>query len=122
MKYMLDTNICIYAIKNKPTTVIDNIKIHYSEGLCISTITLAELRLGVEKSVNKARNEEALLKFLSIFRIVHFDDFAAIEYGKICSKLQKKGTRIGPFDTLIAAHAKSLSLTLVTNNTREFKD
>ncbi len=120
MKYMLDTNICIYAIKNKPVSVIDNIKSHYNEGLCISTITLAELRLGVEKSVSKARNEESLLKFLSIFRIVHFDDFAALEYGKLCAKLQKKGTPIGPFDTLIAAHAKALSLTLVTNNIREF--
>ena len=121
MKYMLDTNICIYAIKNKPISVIENIKIHDNEGLCISAITLAELRLGVEKSVSKARNEEALFKFLSIFRILHFDDFAALEYGKICAKLQKKGIPIGPFDTLIAAHAKSLSLTLVTNNIREFE-
>ena len=121
MKYMLDTNICIYAIKNKPIRVIDKIKLHYNEGLCISSITLAELRLGVEKSVNKARNEEALLKFLSIFMIVHFDDFAALEYGKICAKLHKNRTPIGPFDTLIAAHAKALSLTLVTNNTKEFE-
>ena len=58
---------------------------------------------------------------VSEFRIVHFDDFAAIEYGKICAELQRKGTPMGPFNTLIAAHAKALSLTLVTNNTREFE-
>ncbi len=90
-------------------------------GLCLSSITLAELSLGVEISQNYAKNEQTLLQFLSIFRITHFDDFAAIEYGKICVNLQRNGTPIGPLDMLIATHAKSLSLTLVTNNTREFE-
>jgi len=120
MKYMLDTNICIYAIKNKPTQVIEQIHMNLPKGLCISTITLAELEHGVQASMYQEKNTVALMQFLSILDVLNFDDHAAFEYGKICASLRKKGTPIGVMDMLIAAHAKSQQLTLVTNNTREF--
>ena len=118
--YMLDTNICIYAIKNRPESVLEKIRDHLQEGLCISSITLAELRLGVEKSAFSEKNELALIKFLSILTILPFDDAAAIEFGKISVDLQRRGTPIGTMDMLIAAHAKGEHATLVTNNVKEF--
>lgn len=121
MKFMLDTNICIYAIKNKPESVLKYLKENLSSGLCISSITLAELEHGVEKSANKEKNALALLQFLSILTVLPFDDLAAVEYGKICAYLQKKGTPIGVMDMLIASHARSEKLVLVTNNVREFE-
>lgn len=121
MKFMLDTNICIYAIKNKPESVLKHLKENLSSGLCISSITLAEFEHGVEKSANKEKNALALLQFLSILTVLPFDDLAAVEYGKICAYLQKKGTPIGVMDMLIASHARSEKLVLVTNNLREFE-
>lgn len=121
MKYMLDTNICIYAIKNKPEKVLQRVKENLSAGLCISTITLAELQHGVEKSSNIEKNTIALIQFLSILDVLPFESKAAIEYGKICAYLQKNGTPVGTMDMLIAAHARSEKLIVVTNNTREFE-
>ena len=121
MTYMLDTNICIYAIKNKPEQVLEKLKQNLSNGICISAITLAELQHGVEKSINPEKNSMALLQFLSILDILPFDDLAAVEYGKICAYLQKRGTPIGTIDMLIAAHAKTENLIIVTNNVREFE-
>lgn len=121
MKYMLDTNICIYAIKNKPEKVFYMLKEKMEDGICISAITLAELAHGVEKSAARKKNASALLRFLSILSVLPFDDLAAAEYGVICADLQRKGTPIGTMDMLIAAHAKTEGLILVTNNTREFK-
>lgn len=120
MTYMLDTNICIYAIKNKPEKVLQRLKYNLEQGLCISSITLAELQHGVEKSVNSEKNRTALFQFLSIVDILPFDDLAAFHYGEICAYLQKKGTPIGTMDMLIAAHARSENVILITNNTREF--
>lgn len=120
MKYMLDTNICIYAIKHKPDIVIRNFLSHDSEELCISAITYAELMHGVEKSMAVERNRIAMSLFLSPITILQFDERAAEEYGRIKAELEKKGTPIGPMDTLIASHAKSKGLIIVTNNTREF--
>lgn len=121
MKYMLDTNICVYAIKNKPENVSKRIKRHNPDEICISTIVLAELEHGVTKSVCREKNESNLNKFLKVFKILPFDMKAAIEYGKICAHLQKQGTPIGTMDMLIAAHALSKSLIIVTNNVREFE-
>ena len=121
MTYMLDTNICIYAIKNKPEQVLEKLKQNLSNRICISAITLAELQHGVEKSMNPEKNSMALLQFLSILDILPFDDLAAVEYGKICAYLQKRGTPIGTIDMLIAAHAKTENLIIVTNNVREFE-
>ena len=121
MKYMLDTNICIYAIKNKPEKVLNTLKEKMNDGICISAITLAELAHGVEKSAARDKNRAALLRFLSILTVLPFDDLAAAEYGEVCADLQRKGMPIGTMDMLIAAHAKTEGLILVTNNTREFE-
>lgn len=120
MKYMLDTNICIYAIKHKPPEVIKNFLKHNPDEMCISSITYSELMHGVEKSQAVERNRMAITLFLSSIAILSFDSYAAEEYGKIRADLEKKGTPIGPMDMLIASHARAEGLTLVTNNTREF--
>ena len=120
MKYMLDTNICIYVQKNKPDNVAKHFLAHYDEGLCISVITLSELLHGVEKSSNKERNIKSLSYLLDVLGILPFGEEAAYEYGKICAYLEKQGTPIGKMDMLIAAHARAEHLTIVTNNVREF--
>ena len=120
MKYMLDTNICIYIIRHQPENVIRKFMEHDSEDICISAVTYAELAHGVEKSQAREKNRIALMVLLSEIQIVPFDDLAAQIYGEVKADLQKKGTPIGPMDTLIAAHAKAQNLTLVTNNTKEF--
>ena len=120
MKYMLDTNICIYTIKHKPAEVINNFLKHNPDDMCISSITYGELMHGVVKSQAIERNRAAITLFLSAIAILNFDSLAAEEYGRVRAELEKKGTPIGPMDTLIAGHAKSEGLILVTNNTREF--
>lgn len=120
MKYMLDTNICNYAIKHKTETVIKNFLSHEPEEMCISSITYAELMYGVEKSMAIEKNRIALSLFLSPLTILEFQASAAEEYGKVRTELESKGMPIGPMDLLIAGHARSEGLILVTNNTREF--
>ena len=120
MKYLLDTNMCIYAQK-KNENVLTQLKEHWQEGLAISSITLAELEYGVKASAAPEKNSIALMKFLSIVEILPFDTGAAEEYGNICAFLRKKGTPIGTMNMLISAHAKSEGLTVVTHNTREFE-
>lgn len=121
MKYMLDTNICIYIMKNKPEKVLKRFQKEMNQGLCISSLTLAELEYGVAKSSNPAKNELALLQFLSPLSVLPFEASHACEYGNIRAHLQKQGTPIGGMDMLIAAHAKAEKLILVTNNLREFQ-
>jgi tRNA(fMet)-specific endonuclease VapC len=120
---MLDTNMCIYIIKKKTKTVLNKLKKNKDKGLCISSITLAELEFGNENANNlyKERNKVALMEFLVIMEIKHFDENAAKEYGIIKKDLKDRNCLIGPFDMLIGAHAKSLNMTLVTNNVNEFK-
>ena len=120
MKYMMDTNICIYAIKNKPESVIRKILSQTPEDLCISVVTYAELMHGVEKSQAVEKNRIAMSLFLSAITVLDFDGEAAEVYGQIRAELERKGTPIGPMDLLIAGHARSQGLILVTNNTREF--
>lgn len=120
MKYMLDTNICIYIMKNKPEIVLERFKKEISNGVCISSITLAELEYGMKNSANPAKNEQSLLKFLFPLSILPFDSSAASEYGEIRTYLQKQGTPIGSLDMLIAGHARAEKSILVTNNVREF--
>ena len=120
MRYMLDTNICIYVIKKKPPQVIRNFLQHDPDTMCISSITYSELVYGVVNSQAIEKNRAAVTLFLSPLTILPFDQPAAEEYGKIRTDLEKNGTPIGPMDLLIAAHAKSEGLILVTNNTREF--
>ena len=120
MKYMLDTNICIYLIKKKPDSILSRLKAVISEGVSISTITLAELEHGVALSVYPEKNADALTQFLSIIDILPFDARAASQYGLIRADLQRKGMLIGQMDMLIAAHAMTNGYTVVTNNVREF--
>ena len=119
--YMLDTNICIYAIKRQPESVLQHLLSHAPEEICISSITYAELRHGVEKSQARNKNHLALSLFLSEIEIIPFDGKAAEEYGSIRAELEKSGTPIGSMDTLIAAHARSQNMVIVTNNVREFQ-
>ena len=121
MTYMLDTNICIYAMRNKPEKVLQRFKEELNGGLCISSITLAELEYGMKHSLDPIKNELALLRFLVPLSILSFGAPAASVYGEIRAHLQSKGTPIGPLDMWIAAHAISEGLVLVTNNTREFE-
>jgi len=133
--YMLDTNICIYIIKRKTENVLGKLKQNWKKGLYISTITLAELEFGNANAdiLYKERNRLALLEFLTIMGIKHFDELAAKEYGMLKKNLKGRNS-LGPFepqpspqgegsplDMLIAAHAKSLNMTLVTNNAKEFE-
>ena len=110
MRYMLDTNICIYTIKHKPETVIRNFLLHNPEEMCISAITYAELMHGVEKSAAAEKNRIALSLFLSPLSVLDFSASAAAEYGKIRAALELRGRPIGPMDLLIAGHAKSEKL------------
>lgn len=120
MEYLLDTNICIYIIKRRPEEIFNKFLTLSLGSVAISSITLAELDYGISKSTFPERNKEALEKFLTPIEVIEFGVEAAEQYGKIRFDLEKKGTPIGPLDLLIAAHAKSLNLTLVTNNEKEF--
>ncbi len=121
MRHMLDTNICIYLIKRKPLQVIDRLRALAIADVVISSVTLAELEYGVAKSARPEQNNEALNAFLAPLDILAFDDQAACRYGEIRAFLEKKGQLIGAMDMMIAAHAASLSMTLVTNYMRDFK-
>ena len=124
IRYLLDTNICIYIINNKPKAVFERfLALGENERVYISSISVAELFYGLEKSASpkKEQNKLALIKFLSPLEVAHFDDRAAIEYGSIRAKLEKSGNIICANDLFIAAHAISLGTTLVTNNTKEFE-
>ncbi len=120
MKYMLDTNICIYIIKKKRRKVLETLKTLDIGDVCISTITLAELEYGVKKSQQKEKNKIALINFLTPIEILSFSDSAAVIFGEIRASLEKEGQIIGAYDLLIAAHALSENLILITNNAGEF--
>ena len=120
MKLMLDTNICIYIIKQQPAAVLKRFLEYQVGDICISSITLSELRYGVAKSTHQEKNAKALDEFITPLKVVSFDEEAAHAYGEIRANLEKAGTPNGSMDMLIAAHAVSLGIPLVTNNTREF--
>ncbi len=121
MKYLLDTNICIYLIKQNPAKVLKHFKSHAIGDIGISSLTLAELRYGVSKSQHIEKNQQALDEFILPLEIADFDEKAAQEYGAVRAKLEKAGELIGSMDMLIGAHAHALGSTLVTNNTKEFR-
>lgn len=118
---MLDTNICLYIIKKKPSAVLKKVQSKQPGQITISTITLAELEYGIARSRYPDRNRVALLEFLFPFTILDFDQKAAVDYGRIRLLLESKGKPIGPMDLLLAAQARSHNLILVTNNEKEFK-
>ena len=125
MRYMLDTNICIFAIRGarKNGNIYQGVyeKIKKQDDIAISSIVLAELMHGVELSESADENRLALADFLCGIEVLPFTEEAAQEYGKIRADLQKRGLLIGAFDMLIAAHAKSLNAILVTNNAKDFE-
>jgi len=120
MRWMLDTNICIYIIKRSSAQIIDALRRHEPDGVGVSSVTAAELTFGVAKS-GSTRNRSALEDFLGSLEIAPFDEAAAWVYGDVRAELERSGTPIGPLDTQIAAHALSLDATLVSNNLREFQ-
>ena len=121
MQYMLDTNICIFVLRNKLTEQLNQrlISIKLSD-IVISAITLAELEVGVQKSYNSVKAEEKLQLFIAPFDILPFEIKDTRIYARVRNELERSGTPIGPLDTLIASHALSNGLTIITNNVREF--
>ena len=120
MRYLLDTNICIYLIKNRPSAVLERFRQHSPQDVAISTITLFELQYGIEKSQYRERSEAALAKFLLPLNLIDLDRSSALEAAAIRAQLEKKGMPIGPYDLLIAGLARSRDWILVTNNESEF--
>ena len=121
MKYLLDTNIVAYIINERPFEVLTNFQSFSKNEIFVSSIVVAELWFGVAKSHKKEQNKLALESFLAPLTIIDFDSAAAKFYGLIRADLENKGMVIGSNDMLLAAHAISLGLTLVTNNAREFE-
>ena len=119
--YMLDTNVIVKAIRGKDHPIREKLLNSYSKGLCISSITYTELLYGVYHSVNPEKNLDALHELLACIEILPFDLSAADYAGKVMAFLAAKGTPLGDRDMLIAGHALSLDITLVTHNTREFR-
>ena len=120
MRYLLDTNICIYVIRRRPPQALAHFQRCAVGDIGLSTVTLAELQYGVAKSAFPERNQQALVAFTLPLEILPFDASAASAYGPIRAMLERQGTPIGALDLLIAAHAVSLGVILVTNNSREF--
>ena len=119
MSYLLDTNICIYIINNRPEKVLQRFRKERIDNIGISSITASELTYGVIKSGSE-RNRLALKMFLAPLEIYPFDELVIWQYGEVRAHLEKQGKPIGALDTMIAAHALALNAILVTNNTREF--
>jgi len=121
MKYMLDTNICIGLIRQKPRSLIERLTDCAPGDVGVSTITVAELAHGAQKSSQVEQNMSALEQFLLPIEVTDFDQHASITYGLVRASLEQAGNVIGSMDMLIGAHALSLDVILVTNNTGEFK-
>jgi tRNA(fMet)-specific endonuclease VapC len=119
-QFLLDTNICIYLIKNRSHEVLEKFRKYKPKDIAISSITVFELEYGIQKSQYPEQSRKALSKFLIPLNMVMFDEAAASESAVIRAELEKRGTPIGPFDLLIAGIAQSMDMTLVTNNIKEF--
>ena len=121
LRRLLDTNVCIHIIRRRPQVVLRRFEVYGIGELGVSSVTVAELRYGAEKSSRPEQNIEALGRFLLPLEVLAFGQEAAAAYGRVRAALEKAGTPIGPLDTLIAAHAVGVGVRLVTNNTREFR-
>lgn len=119
LTYMLDTNICIYVMKNYPQGLQEKFN-SLAEQLCISCITLGELHYGAEKSARRADNLMAIEHFVARLDVLPFDTKAAVHYGQVRAELERAGTPCGSHDMQIGGHARSEGLIVVTNNLREF--
>lgn len=120
LRYMLDTNICIFTIKNKPQVVREAFNRYHGQ-LAISTVTLMELIYGAEKSAAPQRNLAIVEGFAARLDVLDYDIQGAAHTAQLRAELAKAGTPIGPYDRMIAGHARARGLTLVTNNLREFQ-
>lgn len=120
LRFMLDTNICIYVIKNRPASCREKFSTH-SGAMAISSVTLAELIYGAMKSAKPESNLRTIEEFAARLSVLDFDTDAAGHYGDIRSTLERDGKVIGPYDMMIAGHARCHGLILVSNNTREFE-
>lgn len=120
LKFMLETNMCIFTIKNKPAHVREQF-IRQHGMMCISTVTLMELFYGAEKSANQTRNLAEVEGFAARLEVLDFDNLAAAHTGQIRAELAQAGTPVGPYDQMIAGHARSRGLIIVTNNRGEFE-
>ncbi|WP_395338399.1 type II toxin-antitoxin system tRNA(fMet)-specific endonuclease VapC [Ningiella sp. W23] len=120
LKYMLDTDMAIFTIKRKPTHIRRLFNAHIGQ-LCISAVTWGELICGAEKSQQVGRNLADLQGFSARLEILPFDEQASNHFGQLKAELELKGNKIGGYDMMIAGHARSKGLILITNNIREFK-
>lgn len=121
LTHLLDTNICVGVIRQRAPGVLAKLQRMSPGTVGVSIVTVAELQFGAAKSLRPQANRSALEQFLLPLEILEFGSAAALQYGDVRAKLEKSGTPIGPLDTLIAAHAKSMNVTLVTNNVSEFR-
>jgi tRNA(fMet)-specific endonuclease VapC len=119
LTYMLDTNICIYVMKNYPPNLLEKFNA-LADQLCISSITLGELHYGAEKSACRADNLTAIEHFVARLDVLAFEAKAAAHYGQVRAELERAGAPCGPHDMQIGGHARSEGLIVVTNNMREF--
>lgn len=120
MKFLIDTNICIYIMNNHPPEVVQKCRHAGVGNIGISSITVSELQYGVHKSKHIKENTRRLEEFLCPFEILFYGENESKYYGEIRNQLERQGSIIGPLDLLIAAHALSNKLTLITNNEKEF--
>lgn len=120
LKYMLDTNICIFTVKNRPTHMREVFNRHHGQ-MCISAVSLMELIYGAEKSASPERNLAVVEGFVARLDVLPYDEIAASHTGQLRAELAKSGTPIGPYDQMIAGHARSRGLIIVTNNRGEFE-
>lgn len=120
LKYMLDTNICIFTVKNRPAHMREVFNRHHGQ-MCISAVSLMELIYGAEKSASPERNLAVVEGFAARLDVLPYDEIAASHTGQLRAELAKSGTPIGPYDQMIAGHARSRGLIIVTNNRGEFE-
>lgn len=118
-RFLLDTNILIYTLKNRPQQVRARFEQHEGS-IAVSTVSLGELVFGAERSEKPQENLRVIESLIARLDVLPFDETAAFHFGQIRAELFNQGQPIGPFDTMIAAHARSSGLVLVSNNTREF--
>lgn len=120
LKYMLDTNIVIYTIKNRPKKVREAFKQHEGQ-MCISAVTRGELIYGAERSSQPERNLVDIEGLVARLEVVPFEEHASEHFGQLRAELYRIGQPIGPYDMMIAGHARAMGLILVTNNMKEFE-
>ena len=121
MKYLIDTNICIYLMNQHPPQVLEKFRKVGVGEIAVSSVTVSELYYGAQKSKKIKQNIKRIEEFIYPFDVLSYDESASREYGKIRAYLERKGQVIGPLDILIAAHALSMNLILITNNIKEFR-